>query len=742
MSVLRLTNVADKEIVHQRCLLVTGTCDDDKAATPKEVFVAVSIQDAFSKASDPQNWPVAARYKSYDFRCLLMLQPGPNIADFRLFHQGRVCATTKITLNYQPLLQLPPLHLAIMVAKDSPLMIDCPPVKRGAFTSAHSTLDAAVSKLRMTAYMWQALLAEEFRSLKLRRRTFRLEEQWETDTTTFSHLQCDSGETIAGSVAKVHIVRSDKTVAELRDPQVAQQNHHSRHRTSLYQYFEQALRSHGAPFTSRTRPVVAGLVLDSHFSVSQSLIVAHAAMGQTKPTGLSLGMFGSHLTCSWPRFLEEIPACLMDANPTGDTFANDHGRCPTLQAACSYGQGSFLTQVAQAFGASRDTDFVYGKKVDEWRQRFIDISSSPASRFAGLSLRDALKLSMMDHFRVPLDERVTPSERESPVSVRCVLDSKYNRFLEAKCLAGIALVRFKDRKGQITEQFDYYYLDASADSIQPPAVHQIVIDEEGLEKTHDNRKKRGLEVIGMNGNIYTISNVWPLLADQPFVKVPGTSLVLSKRSVKAREAGLKHGLCRWATLLKRKYGDGNATRLAYANRIDLRVGVIMDGVVVYFSDGTKCNCGPANQTPLGGHQARDRTLSQGESLDIRQVSIASNRSGWGGGLIGCRVTLASGAAWGAINAPKEHVQHLMAQPDERIIGFYGRSDISNGFTVEFGIITAPKSVVDGEDGLPRQIYDMPELQNVNDPGSDDEDDEDDEDHDDEDEGDEDEDMDN
>ncbi|KAK8085483.1 hypothetical protein PG997_006754 [Apiospora hydei] len=648
MAVLRLTNVTNNETVHQRCLLVTGTWDDAKVATSKEDFVAVTIRDAFSKPSDPQNWPVAAG--SNAFRSLLMLQPGPNVADFLLFHQGRVCATASLTLNYQPLLQLPPLNLAIMVAKDSPLMIDCPPAKRGAFTSAHSTLDAAISKLRITAYMWQALLAEEFRSMNLGRRTFRLEEQWETDTTTLSHLQCDSGNTTAGSVAK---------------------------------YFEQALRSHGAPFTSCTHPVVAGLVLDSHFSVSQSLILAHAAMGQSNPTGLSLGIFGSHLTCSWPRFLEEVPACLTDMNPTGDAFANDHGQCPTMQAACCYGQGSFLTQVARAFGASQDTDFASAGKAKVWRHRFIETSvGSPSRDLAGLSLRDALRLRMMDHFRVPFDERTTQSERESPVTVRCVLDSEDNISLEAKCLAGLAMVRFKDSKGQTAKELNYSNLDAGAGTTgasRPPTVFHI--DQEELEKTYDRRKKWGLEVLGMNGNIQTISNIWPLLADQPFVKVPGTSLVLSKRSVKSREVDLDGDrLCRWATLLKRKYGDGNTTRLAYANRIDLRIGAIMDGAVVYFSDGTKCNCGQANQTSYGGHQAEDRALSEEESLDIRKVSV----------------------------------QHLEAHPDERIIGFYGRSQVGSGFTVEFGIITAPKSVVDGEDGLPRQIYDMPELQNLND----------------------------
>lgn len=52
----------------------------------------------------------------------------------------------------------------------------------------------------------------------------------------------------------------------------------------------------GGPFTSSARLIVAGLILDSHYSPTQNLILAHAALGCSNPKGISLGMFGSHLT--------------------------------------------------------------------------------------------------------------------------------------------------------------------------------------------------------------------------------------------------------------------------------------------------------------------------------------------------------------------------------------------------------------------------------------------------------------
>lgn len=252
-----------------------------------------------------------------------------------------------LTLTYVPLLQTPPLHLAIMIAKDSPLIIDCPPSKRGGLTSAHSDLDAAIKKFRMTAYMWQALTAEDMRSKGLARRSFRLEEEWTTDTlsSTFfnSSLNSSNGSSHVGlkssvrSTAKIHLIRSDKTVAELRDAKVAQQNPRvgEKRKQNLHKWFTAALKAAGGPFTDSARPVVAGLILDSHYDIENDLITAHAALGNSNPKGISLGMCGSHLTYSWPRFIEEVSACLLDTSEPGETVGNDNGECGTLWEAVS-----------------------------------------------------------------------------------------------------------------------------------------------------------------------------------------------------------------------------------------------------------------------------------------------------------------------------------------------------------------------------------------------------------------------
>lgn len=169
---------------------MTGLC------TPLDGNSTISIKTtgaAGIEAFPQQIWPSAGG----NFKVLVMLSPGQNNLDLTYLHNDNVVDSLKIAVNYIPLLQAPPLHLAIMVAKDSPLLIDCPPAKSTGFSSAHADLEAAIAKFRMTAYMWQALTAEDLRKKGLMRRTFRLEEEWAADTVSQRFLNASYNETLA-----------------------------------------------------------------------------------------------------------------------------------------------------------------------------------------------------------------------------------------------------------------------------------------------------------------------------------------------------------------------------------------------------------------------------------------------------------------------------------------------------------------------------------------------------------------
>ncbi|KAI8306847.1 putative zinc metalloproteinase [Colletotrichum sp. SAR11_59] len=584
---LTIENFYDGETIHQRCIIIKGIYS---TTVPWNDFVTISSSDGTTRTFPPQTWPLdASRFKAIAF-----LSPGKNILTItRSSNDAETPAPTTLTLNYIPLLQTPALHLAIMVAKDSPLLIDCPPSKYGRLSTAHSSLDAAVAKMRMAAYMWQAFTAEDMRMKGLSRRSFRLEEEFAADTTSQSFLSTDDSAPRMQSTAKVHIIRSSKTVAELRDADVAQQNDAARNRDKLFDYFLDALASHGAPFEESARPVVAGMLLDAHFSTAQNMILGHAALGCHNPEGVSLGMMGSHLAYSFPRFVEEVTECLRDTRVPGRTVGNDNGECATFWEACCE-----EPSVAEPY-----------KKV-----------------FFG---------------RKELENRFDPEE-----------DLKLN-------------------------------------------------------------------ILGMNGKSKTVKDLWRVFCSSEYVRIPGSDVVLRKRSVMTKDLEEsddgKDKFWSWATLLTKKTPNGKILRVS---SIDVRTGCILDGAYVKFPDGTKVNCGPRisrwaggdRLDEFGGHAAEDVRWPKGEEIVRIQVAREDNI------LCGMRIHFENGKAGGALSGneddpyqTREETLTLEVQGDERIVGFYGRSWWGHHFDglVEFGIITAPKGVE-----LPDQVYKMKELQNT------------------------------
>ncbi|GKT44356.1 putative zinc metalloproteinase [Colletotrichum spaethianum] len=697
-----------------------------------DVFATVDTHDGTSVTFPTQSWPIADNR----VKIIAMLSPGRNTLTITRF-SGTCKVVRELNLTYIPLTQSPPLHLAIMVAKDSPLLIDCPPAKHGRVSSAHSSLDAAIAKLRMSAYMWQALTAEDMRMKGLGRRSFRLEEEWTADTTSREFLNglheaalFESGAMRAS--AKVHVIRSDMTTAQIRDADVAQQNESARSRDKLFDYFLDSLAAHGLPFDSSSHPVVAGMILDSHFSVSKKLILGHAALGCHNSTGVSLGMMGSHLAYSWPRFLEEVTDCLLDVRAPGASVGNDNGECGTFWEACSVGQGAFLHEVGHAFGAPHTTGIMSRGYSRHWPRNFLAKTAySQSNQQEGLSvvdddtendarwdLRDALSFRSLDHFWLPGDARLSIAARSSAPAVSPVNIGADDAGLEISCAAGVARIDFNEEaepQPSVATPSDkaYYSLKDLEDRFSR---------EEGLK----------ISVVGMNGKTKTVRDAWRLFTSATYIHVPGSDVLLQKRSVMSKDLeesddddGEKFWT--WATLLTRRKEDGT---VVHASSVDVRTGCILDGAYVHFHDGMRINCGPrvskwgGHEHHFGGHASEEVRIPKGQEIVKIEVSREDDV------LRGMKIHLSNGESGGALSGGGDDPETLSLEPqaDERIVGFFGRSWWGNCFDglVEFGIITAPKHFV-----LPNVVYGMLELQNTDggrsteeieqDEGSDDED---------------------
>ncbi|KAL5348065.1 hypothetical protein ACLOAV_006545 [Pseudogymnoascus australis] len=698
-----LHNIVDGETVHQRAVVISGTCRISDNSI--EDYLIVKSADYVGKESFPvQNWPVFEGH----FKILIILSPGANFISLEHHHGISEYRSIQVELNYIPLLQTPPLHLAIMIAKDSPLLIDCPPSKRGAISSAHSDLDAAVKKFRMTAYMWQALTAEDLRSKHLGRRSFRLEEEWAEETLSREFLKSFTKSQMS-STAKIHLVRSEKTVAEIRDAQVAQQNEQSHRREDLHKYFEEALKKHGGPFVASSHPIVAGLILDSSFSAEQNLILGHAALGCSNTRGLSLGIFGSHLTYSWPRFLEEVASSLLDYKIPGDTVGNDNNECGTMWEACSIGQGAFLHEVGHAFGAPHTSGIMERGYAQDWPKSFLGGTSyCSAKKTQGVTvvdgetpnnstwdLSDALSFSVQPHFWHPMDPVPNVEHLKIEPSALVIVEDGQEDVLKLiiSSPAQICQVKFngKTEPGLSTTN----------------TVQELQFTMNELEARFDRTDALTLDILGRNGKSRKIGNVWRLFSNVSFIRIPGSSVVLQKKSVISPKQESKddddNGKWDWAVLLNEKGKDG---KLARAVEIDSRVGCLLDGAVINFEDGHGTHCGPrwdngGRDHHFGGHASEKFVLPEG--VEVTKVEVGLNHE-----LNGLRFHLSNGFKGGYLYDDSS-VQTLEPAATDKIIGFYGQSEWGQCFDgiEEFGIITAPRDV-----DLPMIIYDLPELQNT------------------------------
>ncbi len=171
-----------------------------------------------------------------------------------------------------PPVNSPPLQLAIVVGSDSPATFDAVPAR---IEKEGNGLDTAIRKFRMAAYLWQAFTAEQMWRNKLGRRAFRFEEEWTTGTAN----QRDLEHGTMRSEARVHVIRCDKTVAELRDMDRAQQELPMRQiRVHCSVSRRMPCGSISSPSPARSN-YVSVLLLDSHWDTSSQTITGHAALG-------------------------------------------------------------------------------------------------------------------------------------------------------------------------------------------------------------------------------------------------------------------------------------------------------------------------------------------------------------------------------------------------------------------------------------------------------------------------------
>ncbi|ESZ90655.1 hypothetical protein SBOR_8955 [Sclerotinia borealis F-4128] len=337
----RILSISDNTWVYQKVLSIYGTISDPSEVQIDGTLAATRLDDGFP----PTYWPVSESH----FKALVYLTPGPNRLRFD-FTSPKLANSNSpnpihssfLTLHMLPTLTNPPLQLVILIGKDSPGTFDAVPSR---IEREGNGLDTAIRKFRMAAYLWQAFTAEQMFRNKLGRRTFRFEEEWITGTSNYRDRELGT----MRSEAKVHVIRSSKTVAELRDFDVAQQNENGARRGDLFAFATEDVKNHFQPQPGQKQYVTV-LLLDAHWEKQHNMISGHAALGGGGGE-LQLAIFGSQALQSYPSTIEEVVPAFSDCTITDTNYvANDCNESGSNWEAANIGIGAHLHEVGHLFG--------------------------------------------------------------------------------------------------------------------------------------------------------------------------------------------------------------------------------------------------------------------------------------------------------------------------------------------------------------------------------------------------------
>lgn len=383
-------------------LLVSGTIGDLSQQFDGQVAVC-HHQDSFPATT----WPTACAH----FKALVHLQPGPNRVrlDFLPSRKPSSSSLTPhsswININYLPLAAAPPIHLVILVARDSPMTFDSPPSRA---STEGNGLETAIKKFRLAAHLWQAFTGEQMTRHGFPRRCFRYEEEWQPGT--LSSRDSESG--AMRNEAKVHVVRLDQSVAEVRDLEVAQQNKGAAKKGDLYGMAMEAVNKH---FKTPREQYVSCMFLDSQWDKGSDTIRGHAALGGGAGN-TRLAIFGSHALWSYPTHLEEVVPVFTDCTPTDTNFvANDCNESGSTWEAANIGIGAHMHETGHLLGSPHQEhgvmlrDYVRLNRTFCCREEFSTRTKSDGMQLCRAQDEctwhrlDALRFRIHPCFRLPSD---------------------------------------------------------------------------------------------------------------------------------------------------------------------------------------------------------------------------------------------------------------------------------------------------------------------------------------------------
>ncbi|KAL8915557.1 MAG: hypothetical protein Q9171_000122 [Xanthocarpia ochracea] len=403
----RILSITDNSWVNQKVLLIYGQIADPSQKAIHGTLTVNHHQDNFPVTM----WPVGDSH----FKALVHLSSGPNRLRFDFHNSSIPTQSSWMNINFLPATTSPPIQLVILLGKDSPGTFDAVPER---VQREGNDLVTALRKFRMAAYLWQAFTGEQMYRNGFGRRCFRFEEEWQSGTLTFR--DAESGQ--MRSEAKIHVVRSEKTVRELRDLNLAQQYEKATRKGDLFSIAMEAMKGYFKP-TQGQKQYVSVLLLDAHWDSKSKVVTGHAALGGGS-NEIQLAIFGSQALQSYPSCLEEVVPAFTDCTRTDTNFvANDCNESGSNWEAANIGIGAHLHEVGHLLGCPHQEsgimlrDYVTFNRTFTCHEPYSTRTKSPGMGLTlpkdecGWHRLDTLRFRFHPCFRTPADIQITGDER-------------------------------------------------------------------------------------------------------------------------------------------------------------------------------------------------------------------------------------------------------------------------------------------------------------------------------------------
>ena len=440
-----------------------------------------------------------------------------------------------MNINFLPATTSPPIHLVILLGKDSPGTFDAVPER---VQREGNDLDTALRKFRMAAYLWQAFTGEQMYRNGFGRRCFRFEEEWQSGTLTFRDRE--SGQ--MRSEAKIHVVRSEKTIRELRDLDLAQQYEKATHKGDLFGIAMEAMKGHFKP-TQGQKQYVSVLLLDAHWDTQSKIITGHAALGGGS-NEIQLAIFGSQALQSYPSCLEEVVPAFTDCTRTDTNHvANDCNESGSNWEAANIGIGAHLHEVGHLLGCPHQEsgimlrDYLTFNRTFTCREPYSTRTKSPGMGLTlpkdecGWHRLDTLRFRFHPCFRTPADIAIVGDEsvRVWPVENGKVIvtapTGKPTRYevqtdIILICCLGIHFMEIYASGDDTCHSWIEY---STVDGLPTSPPRQVVLTEdELLSRLAQDRKQKKLRlsIYSVGQGSHTVEDFSQLKSKSSVVKMP------------------------------------------------------------------------------------------------------------------------------------------------------------------------------------------------------------------------------